>query len=297
MTLVPIAVSGHTSDHRVRRTFGGTERERELGAQMAGSILVGVDYSAPSRAAIRWSVKRARLLGLSVVIAHVAQTGRGERDSAGSAHDLVRDESHYAESLDGSVAVSSIVLDGDPAIGIATAGTKSVLIVVGTHKTGFVRGRAFGSRFIGVGLRARRNVAFIPDLVSETRHQIVAGVEDTSAGLAVVRFAAAEAMRAARRLTVILAPEGMTRPGSTDRGEEFATAAIAEAKSVDESLQVRPRWSSSFFAESLVEASGSAALLVLADTRPAEAGSVNAINLVEDVLLNISSPTLVLHDG
>ena len=59
---------------------------------MAGSILVGVDASTPSRSAIRWSVSRASATGAALELLHV---------NVGETHD------DAAQLLRGELAIDS----------------------------------------------------------------------------------------------------------------------------------------------------------------------------------------------
>jgi nucleotide-binding universal stress UspA family protein len=262
---------------------------------MIGTILVGVDESGPSRAALRWSVERAKATGMSILIAHVVEVPDdvegilGAADAYTEALDFVHGEATFATLSEPDVDVSVKVLEGDPLSELAKASGDAQLLVVGTHKTGFINGKMFGSRFLGLAAIARCAVAFIPDMIGSSRRGIVAAVDDSPAGQTVIRFAAAEAQRTSQVLTLIRSGQ----PGQPDV-ERALSENTALAKSGNDSITIRSRFSSKSTAEGLVDASSSASMLVVDHTRHATEGVAVLGSVAHDVLLNIKSPTLIV---
>lgn len=258
--------------------------------------MVGVDGSAPSRAAIRWSMRRAVSTGSRVVLAHIIDDDLTvpeaciDADIKSAGHAFLNSQLEFARLLDHRVGVTGELFQGDPLEALAAASEHMDLLAIGTHKTGFVQGRIFGSRFIQLAGLAYSPVAFIPNSASHRRTGVVVGVGDAEADEATIRFAAHEAARTREELTIIHC--GTSRPG--DATVVGTAAGLARAE--HPGLSVRCRTLDRAPAEGLVDGSMSASLLVIGKShrsvqRPGSVGSI-----VHDVLLNLNGPTVVIHD-
>ncbi len=245
---------------------------------MAGSILVGVDGSTPSRSALRWSVNRARETGAAVELLHVV----GGDTTREKAEALLSAELEFARGLAPDLVYTTFVASGRAEDALVRRSTRHSLLVVGTHKTGFIYGRAFGSRFLGLARRTRCDVAFIPDQGGITRRGLVAGIEASRTGDAVVLFAAAESERTGNELQLV----GSSRDDA-DRAADLV-------RTTHPDLRFRTRVTDLPLAEALVAASAQMALLVIGRGRGSTASTL-AGN--QDVLLNMSCPVLVLNVG
>lgn len=119
-------------------------------SQGGGRIVVGVDGSPLSVAALRWAVRQARLAGSSVdaVIAWWVPLGYGAAPVGDSAVDFAGDA---AAVLDGAlkeagaeasgVVIRRMVAEGDPAEVLARTARGADLLVVGGHgRRGFSSG-------------------------------------------------------------------------------------------------------------------------------------------------------------
>jgi nucleotide-binding universal stress UspA family protein len=278
---------------------------------MNGTILVGIDGSAACNAAIRWAIERAAATGQSVELLHVIDDEWGmigeqfEFELHPSSELLLREKRELARSIDPSVTVATRLVAGDPMVELAAASRDAALTVVGTHKTGYLRGRAFGSRSLQLAATAWSPVAVIPERSSTVRHGIVAGVDDSAAGWAAVSVAADEAVRTGQEL-VLLQAWRVNRPGpadAEDAAEErarFAVArlgetALAVARNGRENVWARGRAVRRAAAEALVDASMTAELLVIGSSRRHGADQSALGPVSHDVLLNIAGPTLIVH--
>ncbi|MGV8882329.1 MAG: universal stress protein [Rhodoglobus sp.] len=271
---------------------------------MLETILVGVDASAPSRSALAWSVSRAAAVGARLELLHVVDQERLTGNSTdmntlrADGEALIREEVRYARSLDPDLDILSTVAMGRSADVLAKRSPGYSLLVVGTHKTGFIYGRSFGSRFLGLGWSARCNVAFIPDRLGYDRDNVVAGVEDTPTGDSVVLFAADEAARVSQELVLVSSwGEGAHPPhGQVAVARRAATVlrAVKLARQRNPHLRIRTRIVENSSAESLIEASSGAALLVIGRQRSSRGLAARAAN--HDVLINMSCPVIVVLD-
>jgi len=237
---------------------------------MTGSILVGIDASTPSRSALVWSIHRALSTGASLELLHVVDPA--DADRAGAAL-LLRRELQFARTIAPDLPVITNLADGPAEDALARRSAGHAMVVVGTHKTGFIYGQTFGSRFLELATRAHCDVAFIPDQLGSTRRGVVAAAEATSAGSAVVRFAADEAAASSQDLTLV----GATRTTATE-GSVLALAA-------QPALRVYSRVSGLPKARALIAASASASLLVVGRSG------------THDVLVNMGCPVIVMCAG
>lgn len=288
--------------------LGGTENR---GSAMNGMILVGVDGTSACHAAIRWAVRRAAALESHVMLVHVVDDEWGMIGEQSiselhpSAYALVEGDATFARSIDSTVTVTTRVLLGDPMVELGVASREVELVVIGTHKTGFLHGRAFGSRSLQLAATAWCPVAVIPEGSTTERHGIVAGIDDSDAARAAIRFAAAEAHRVREELVLLRAwtsgPHGAgadaaaSEQRARDALETLGSESVAIARAVSDRLLVRTRTLRRPAAEALVDAGMSAELLVIGSSRR-HGSQMSALGPVShDVLLNIAGPTLVVH--
>lgn len=280
---------------------------------MKAKILVGIDGSSPSRAAVRWAVTRAAATGCAVTLVQVLDDEWGTIGSEMLAEveegtlRLVDAEADYARSLIPGVAITISRLRGDPMIELAIASLDAELVVVGTHKTGFLHGRAFGSRSLQLAASAHSPVAVIPEAFSSAGRGVVVGIDDSSASHAAVAFGADEAERTDQELVLVRAwklPDlhgDHTRAVSAAEAKQQASAdrlmmdAVQTIHATHPALIVRCRSMRRAAAEALVDASTTANLLVIGSSRR-HGIEQNALGSVShDVLLNLSTPTLIVH--
>jgi nucleotide-binding universal stress UspA family protein len=278
---------------------------------MDGTILVGVDGSSACRAAIRWAVLRAASVQSRVELVHVVDDEWGMVGEQSiselhpSAYALVEADAAFARSVDATVAVTTRVLLGDPMVELGVASRAVDLVVVGTHKTGFLHGRAFGSRSLQLAATAWCPVAVIPEGSSAERHGIVAGIDDSDAARAAVRFAATEAHRVHEELILLRAwtsvthgsgeDDEATQQRARDTRDVLGSESVTLARDVGDGILVRTRTLRRPAAEALVDAGMSAELLVIGSSRR-HGARMSALGPVShDVLLNIAGPTLVVH--
>jgi nucleotide-binding universal stress UspA family protein len=274
-------------------------------------ILVGVDGTSACHAAIRWAVVRAASIASHVTLVHVVDDEWGMIGEQSiselhpSAYELVENEAVFARSIDSTVTVTTRVLLGDPMVELGVASREVDLVVIGTHKTGFLHGRAFGSRSLQLAATAWCPVAVIPEGSTTERHGIVVGVDDSDAARAAIRFAATEAHRVHEELVLLRAwtptPHGSgpdaeaVEKRARDAIETLGSESVALARSVSDRALVRTRTLRRPAAEALVDAGMSAELLVIGSSRR-HGAQMSALGPVShDVLLNIAGPTLIVH--
>jgi nucleotide-binding universal stress UspA family protein len=266
---------------------------------MEDHLVVGIDGTSAGRAAIRWAIERAARLNLAVVLVHVLDDdwGVAGEQSLSELHpevgDLVRGSLTFAHEAAPGVKVTTRVLTGDPMVELAEAGRDARMAVVGTHKTGFIHGQSFGSRSLQLA-----GTSF------GSRGGVIVGVDDSLAGRAAVTFGATEAISARQPLTLIRGlDDGIRSPAAKGNSAAEArvaaegsdTAAVELAKALGYIGVIRTRLIERPAAEALVDAASAASLLVVGSSRRRGAQLAALGPVCHDVLLNIASPTVIVH--
>lgn len=269
---------------------------------MTATYYIGVDGSGPSRAALRWGVRRAAERDATVVLVNTVddEWGMVGRDAAADAErqarELLAEESERVQSLHTGVSLSTRIVHGGTAWELARLPRPEDLLIVGTHKTGFLRGRVLGSRSVQIASAARCSVAIVPDTTLESRRDVVVGVDGTDGCLAAVRIGAQEAGRLDQDLLLVYAPPPRAE-ATEDRNPQTARLmlnAAAVASAAAPRITVRRRVAHREPAEALLDASIDAALLILGvSTRHGESTLIGSVT--HDVLMNINVPVLIIR--
>jgi nucleotide-binding universal stress UspA family protein len=279
---------------------------------VSATYYIGVDGSGPSRAALRWGVRRAAERDAAVVLVNTVddEWGLVGRDAAADAErqarELLQEESERATALHTGVNLTTRIVHGGTAWALAKLPSPEDLLIVGTHKTGFLRGRVLGSRSVQIASAARCSVAIVPDTTLESRHDVVVGIDGTDGSLPAVRMGAQEADRLDQDLLLVYAPPAPLRADPSrselsraepvdDRSPQTARLmqnAAAVAAATASRITVRRRVAHRDPAEALLDASFDAALLILGvSSRHGENTLIGSVT--HDVLMNINVPVLI----
>ncbi|MCU1543437.1 MAG: hypothetical protein JWM50_1302 [Microbacteriaceae bacterium] len=265
---------------------------------MASGIVVGVDFSQPSRAALEWSAGRARAAGAALSIVHVSHSrshGRSGTPGRDGAH-LLTGERARAEAL--GATVDTELVEGDPFGSLVEASRTAALLVVGTHKTGFIQGHAFGSRFLGLTATALSPVAFIPSVPLLSRSGVVVLVDDSTCGRRAVGLAAAHADLFGETLTLVYteasagddafaSPDGRHDGGALERATERVHA---ETPNVTTTARLSRRG----LALDLLATTLLASVVFVAHPDARHTVGSPGAKLVHDIILNLGGPTIVV---
>ncbi|WP_150306690.1 universal stress protein [Planctomonas psychrotolerans] len=275
-------------------------------------ILVGVDGSAPGRVALRWSVDRAARTREELTLAHVLDdewgmvSARLLQELRADAQALLARELTYVRTLNPVVSAHTVLLEGSPMWRLVEESAEASLVAVGTHKTGFVRGRVIGSRSLALAGASPVPVVVVPESWNRARSGIVVGVDRSSAGRAALRFAADEAARAGSELTLVRAWSTRsflrTEYDSDELENELVQpeldAVFSEAAAIVEQHRagtpVRTRRVRRDTSEVLIDVTATAELLVLGSSRR-DASPTTLGSVTHDVLLNLAGPVAVVH--
>jgi len=289
-------------------------RNLQGGSVVSGTLVVGIDGTESSRAALRWALTRAAITGAELKLIHVIDdewttiSARMIKDLGDDSQRLLEGEAEYARSLAPNVTVYTESTRGEPMQVLISASRDAGMVVVGTHKTGFINGKIFGSRSLQLAASAYAPVAIIPQGLPRDGRGIVAGVDDSIAGRQAIRFAAREAGRTGETLTLVRAftiPATSTisddaRSELIQYSEERASTALADAVTLATltapDIDLKTRTVRRPIAEVLVDAAATATLLVIGSSRQQEATAIVG-SVSHDVLINLTGPAVVVHAG
>ena len=246
---------------------------------MSASIIVGIDGSGPSRAAFAWSLTRAASIGAEIVAVHCIEEGS---DSRGP--EILEETVGAARTAARAVEIRSELVHGAAPWELAAVAHPGDLLVVGTHKTGYLNGRVLGTRSVIVASVAPCSVVVVPDATPTGRTGILVGVAADGASDAAVLAGAREAARLGEDLTLLHCTD------SPQTGRTALADAVALVATVAPGLEVRSRLSRRRPAEALLDASRSASLLVVGSSRR---GMDHLGSVAYEVLLNINTTVMV----
>jgi nucleotide-binding universal stress UspA family protein len=135
-------------------------------------IVVGVDGSQSSMAALQWAIRQAKLTGASVdaVMAWrypstygLAPMAGGETDLEGGARKALIDALNEVSGLEPDVPVHPMVIEGHPAEVLVAAAEDADLLVVGSRGHGAFASTVIGSVSINCVLHAHCPVLVLRD--------------------------------------------------------------------------------------------------------------------------------------
>jgi nucleotide-binding universal stress UspA family protein len=263
-------------------------------------IVVGVDGSEPAGAAMAWAAAAAAATGAALTIVVVADPRAPLTASPDSVVNAAIE--HVGAAARDRVVVRRRA--GDVALELAEEAGAG-LLVIGTHKTGFLRGRVLGSRSLRIAAAARGPVAIVPAGPLDARVGVVVGLESHLDPRSAVLAGAAHARRMTDDLVIVQSLDGSPADLVADDGTITVDAARVRVSAAAHlaaaqlavgpaaGVTVRTRVSARAPAEAFLDASQAARLLVVGastdDRRVAFAGST-----VHDVVLNANAPLLVV---
>lgn len=253
---------------------------------MNGEIAVGVDGSEASRAALEWAAHRAAATQLPLTLVHVDPDDAASDDETSDGATLLATAVGIAQAIEPDITWTTELLVGDVAAVLAAASERFDLMVVGTHKTGFLRGRALGSRAIQLAANVHCPLAVVPAGTGRRRRSVVLDAATASSSASAAEFSCREAERTGTDLT-ILHRQTSTENRSVDQ-------AVCEAREGYPTLSIHVRSVLRATAESLLDASVTAQLLVVSAS---DGGVVGLGAIAHDVLLNITGPTVIIPLG
>lgn len=282
-------------------------------------VVVGVDGSGASLAAVRWAARHAAATGTQIQLIHAVHPLRATAatvpvtaaplfnadELADAAQAVVTTAADMVHAEADGVTTTIATPPGNAARILVNASTNASLIVVGSRGLGGAAGLLLGSVSAHVATHGRCPTVVVHGDGRPSNGPIVVGVDGSATADAALPFAILQASR--RRLSVVAVHAVTPPPAPPSLGEALATlakAAHTTAETREAAGQMLDRvlapWRAAFpgvdihtqvltasAAEALLEAAGEAALIVV--------GS-RGHGALRGLLLGSTSRT-VLHDA
>ncbi|MFE0456776.1 universal stress protein [Streptomyces sp. NPDC058914] len=257
---------------------------------MGGPVVVGVDGSAESLAAVEVAARGARLRGVGLRVVHAflwpvmhvpvgpSPLGPSESGLRTMVDQLVAEAVKRARSVAPEVDVSHVVVTGEPLTVLEAQSRAAELVVVGSRGTGGFVGLLVGSTAVHLAAHGRCPVLVVREQPTADG-PIVLGVDGSAAGERAVDFAFAEAeLRNAPMVGLhawttwnapMPAPQDPSMPYANPPGalaeeeERLLAEALAGRQERYPGVLVEHRVVHGGTREALIEASRSAQLLVV----------------------------------
>ena len=289
---------------------------------MTKPIVVGVNGSARSEAALAWALRHASKHKMPVVALYAVDDRWMTPDF--QYHEIIREaamellqkaqDSAHAQAPD--VAVEVQLRHGSAAAALREASKDASMLVVGAHDRHWLDGGPLTDRALQVVSASDSPVAVVPPTPDAARHGVVVGVDGSEESLQAVSFAAADADRAGEELTVVLAFRSPARwveakfpaSGLADTIVEENTVVLAESvaglRDRYPDLVIHQRLETNTEpAKALVDTAREARLLVIGSRGRGAFSRLVLGSTAHAVLLNLPCPTIVTrlhkvkHDG
>jgi nucleotide-binding universal stress UspA family protein len=182
-------------------------------AAAASTVVIGVDGSGGSRAALRWGLREAERRRVPVLIAHtfgpslrdltIGRNDAGPADlrrfheGAERARTLLARAGQQARASFPLLDVETVAVNERPSLGLVEVSRGADLLVVGTHGAGSFAAVLVGSTVMSVASHAYCTVVAVPAATSDPslRRGVVVGVDLQPGPTAVLARAFAEAHR------------------------------------------------------------------------------------------------------
>lgn len=242
-------------------------------------IMVGVDGSEAGWGALRFAAES--WVDQRIDVVHVVTPMEPDAE-------LARVEARLDREEFGARCLLRCVRSTDVARALATASGSHDLLVVGTDKTGYIRGHVFGSTSIRVATVATSPLLVVP-VQTAPRVGVVVAVEPDRGSAAVIEFAAREAARVDEPLTMLV-DEPETFPEGSTTG--VLAAALAVASEFCDASALRARPVRRRFVPTVLHAALGSRMLVVPNYRDGGAAALSPI--AHDVLMNIGCPTYIV---
>lgn len=174
-------------------------------------IVVGVNESAGSAAALTWALQRATRLKLPVILTHAVDDRWMSPDF--QYHELIRESGmELLQKAQASAGEQAPDVDVEIQLRHGSAGTalreiskEASMVVVGNHDKHWLDGGPLTDRALQIVAASDCPAAVIPAEQGTGNRGVVVGVDGSEEATQAVEFAAAEADRDGDELTVVLA--------------------------------------------------------------------------------------------
>ena len=172
------------------------------------TVLVAVDGSPASRAALDWALERASRTPMRLRLVTVVWTGHASFTFDSEVEPLyervLRDAEEHVRSTVPDVDVSTSMLHGVPQAELVHESEGATMLVIGTDKSSKMAGVVYGTLPLRVAARAHCPVVVVPRTwQSRESAPVLLGVGDEEPSRSTVEFAASEALARDARLELL----------------------------------------------------------------------------------------------
>jgi nucleotide-binding universal stress UspA family protein len=273
-------------------------------------VCVAVDGTVSGEAAIDWVARRSAHADLEVIVTAVYDPLPADSVLAGDDHralySAVLDDAVRAlEAAAPGVRVESALRTGQPRAQLVAASRDADLVVIGTGRS---EAGSFATLPIRVASAAHCPVVVVPSARTEPGGGVLVGLESTAQQPLVVDFAAREAQRSGRSLTVahcwsvpkLIAVAMFAHPGVWTRMQDLHARALADTLAHVHAgwpgLEVHQRFREGQAALVFAEEAAGASLLVVGRHERATVGDALLGSTSHDLLLRMPCPVAVVPE-
>ncbi|WP_410600907.1 universal stress protein [Amycolatopsis sp. lyj-90] len=210
----------------VRRCRRRDGRPVMAGIQWRAAVVVGVDSSQSSRAAVRWAAGEAARRDSALKLLHI-DSGRRDR---GVADNLAA--ASVAKEAEPAVPTEHQVKLGEITGELVAASRSASLLVLGTHGFGALRGAPIGAVAAEVAGHAGCPVVVVRGLTAPRRGEVVVGVDPSGDSEHALAFALDSASARNTDLVVVHA----WHDGVLDAGADLASVEAAEERALEDRM-------------------------------------------------------------
>ena len=278
---------------------------------MTKPIVVGINGSALSEAALTWALQRASDHKLPIIVVHAVDDRWMTPDVEyreivrEAAMDLLQRAQDGARVRAPDVDVEIQLRHGSAGEALTEASKEASMLVVGVHDRRWLDGGPLTDRALQIVSASDSPVAVIPPTPDTGRHGVVVGVDGSKESLQAVSLAASEADRAGDELTVVLAVRSPARWVEPRLPTRLSSTIVEEEKVVlaESAAGLRDRYPDLVIhqrlvpdtepAQALVQAAQEARLLVIGSLGRGAFSRLVLGSTAHAVLLNAPCPTIV----
>ncbi|RIJ58689.1 universal stress protein, partial [Clavibacter lycopersici] len=192
------------------------------------------------------------------------------------------------------LAVTTRLATGAVAPSLAAVDEDDVL-VVGSDKTGYARGRLYGVRSVQLASLVPGPLVVVPSADLRLRDGVVVALDGTAASDALARAGAQEASAAGSRVSIVHAVPQEGGADARHLGDAVLHRALDVAHEVDPGLEVTRHLTSRRPAEAILNLARDRALLVIGRSRRTPSPGIGGT--LHEVLINANVPVMILPDA
>lgn len=186
---------------------------------MAQHVVIGVDGSEASRAALQWGLDfathhRARVTLLQIADdSFLSERAAFRSESQAVSDRLLKQEIETARNLGFTGDIDGVAIVGHPVEEFEKFSKQADLIVLGDHTGNKASSAFFGSRSVKIAAVSHVPVVVVPHIEDKPTKGVVVGVDGSEASQAAINYAAEEASRLGVELVAVYAWMPPLTPG------------------------------------------------------------------------------------